>query len=126
MANNFLDNVLKQYDILCNPARFYVLISLFSIIVMGLQNLGNSDKYCLGIYECNLTFHTLLVFIGKLLYVLFWTIVLNSLCQNKYTNLAWFLVLLPFVGLFIILGLFVLNVGRQTVEASIDVLDKED
>lgn len=126
MANNFLGDMMKQYNALCNPARFYVLISLFSILVMAIQNLGNTDKYCLGMYNCDLTFPTFLVFVGKLLYVLFWTFVLNSLCENKYTNLAWFLVLLPFVGLFIILGLFILTLGKQTVQASVDVLVKED
>lgn len=126
MAKNVLDNILGQYNTLCGPARFYVLISLFSIVLMGVQNLGNSDEYCIGLYKCHLNFPTILMFVGKILYVLFWTIVLNGLCETKYTNLAWFLVLLPFVGLFIILGLYMLVLGGQVVQAGVDVLDKEE
>jgi len=44
----------------------------------------------------------------KVLYILFWTWVLNLMCKGGYKNVAWFLVLLPFVLFFVVLGLYIL------------------
>jgi hypothetical protein len=40
----------------------------------------------------------------KVVYIMFWTWVLNLMCKDGHTGIAWFLVLLPFVLLFVILG----------------------
>ena len=40
---------------LCTPALVYLIISVISIIAMAIQNYGNSDLYCLGMYSCNVT-----------------------------------------------------------------------
>ena len=40
---------------------------------------------------------------------IFWTFVLNAICKAGYKNLSWFLVLFPFLLLFIALGLLLLT-----------------
>jgi hypothetical protein len=50
-----------------------------------------------------------LVFIIKLIYILFWTWVLNLICKDGHTNISWLLVLLPFILLFVMIGLLMIN-----------------
>jgi len=76
---------------------------------MAFQNLGNVNKYCVGNYECTVT-STLGVFAVKMLYVVFWTWVLNSLCKAGYTRLSWFIFLLPFIAMFVLIALMFLNI----------------
>ena len=86
---------------LCTPSYVYLVISVTALILMTVQNFGNADKYCLGPYKCDDT-NTILVFVVKLLYVLFWTWLLNVMCRGGATSFAWFLVLFPFILMFII------------------------
>jgi hypothetical protein len=87
----------------CTPAYFYFIISIFAIVIMIFQNGGNTDMYCLGDYSCQVT-STYVIFLVKILYVLFWTWILNLLCKNGYTSVSWFLVLLPFIMMFLMIG----------------------
>jgi|TARA_B100000424_G_C22552090_1_gene313426 hypothetical protein len=97
-------NILKK---LCTPAYVYLVISIIFIIVSSVQNYGNVNTYCLGDYECDVS-NTYLIFILKIVYVAFWTWLLNLMCGAGYSTIAWIIVLLPFILMFIILaGLFV-------------------
>ena len=89
---------------LCTPAYVYLVISVIAIIVLIIQNVGNVDVYCLGTYNCSVT-STPLIFLIKIIYVIFWTWILNLMCNAGATSLAWFFVLLPFILMFILLGL---------------------
>jgi len=93
---------------LCTPSYVYLVISMFALLIIGAQNIGNVDTYCIGSYKCDVT-STYIVFIVKVFYILFWTWILNIMCKNGSTNFAWLLVLLPFVLLFIMLGMFILS-----------------
>lgn len=101
--------MFKTLQNLCSPAHIYFLLSVISLIVMAFQNLGNVNKYCVGNYECTVT-STLGVFAVKMLYVVFWTWVLNTLCRAGYTRLSWFIFLLPFISMFVLIALMFLNI----------------
>jgi len=85
---------------LCSPAQFYLFISIVAILIMWVQNYYNVDVYCLGNYTCSA--NTSLIFVIKVLYVLFWTWILNLVCDSGATYLAWFLVLFPYLLLFVL------------------------
>lgn len=87
---------------LCTPAFVYLVIAVFGLIVVMLQNVGNTNKLCVGRVECSGT-NTAIAFLVKALWVIFWTWVLSTLCKYGHPNIAWFLVLLPFVVAFIAL-----------------------
>ncbi len=97
---------IKGLRNLCSPSELYLVISLISLFVMFIQNYfyGFTNTYCLGSYSCNIS-SIFLIFIIKLLYILFWTWVLNLICNAGAPGIAWFLVLIPFILMFIFLGL---------------------
>jgi hypothetical protein len=86
---------------LCSPAFLYFILSIFGILVSVFQNLGNRNMYTLGNFSTPVP-NTLLIFIVKIIYVLFWTWILNLMCKDGHREIAWFLVLLPFVLFFIL------------------------
>ena len=94
-------NKLSQ---LCTPSLVYFVVSVIGIVLSIVQNMGHKHKYCLGNFSCDVP-STIAVFIVKIVCIFFWTWVLNLMCKDGHTNIAWFLVLLPFIFLFIIVGL---------------------
>jgi len=102
-----LKKIHDDFKKLCTPAFFYMLISLFALLMIVIQNIGNTNTFCLGSYSCDVP-NVYSIYIMKVLYILFWTWVLNLMCKGGYKNVAWFLVLLPFVLFFVVLGLYIL------------------
>ena len=102
---------------LCTPAYVYLVISIISIIIMIIQNSGNTNTYCLGNYGCQVS-NTAWVFAGKAFYVILWTYILNLICSYGYRNISWFLVLFPFMLFFILIGLFMINQGVFMLQES--------
>ena len=87
---------------LCTPSMVYLVISLIAIVIVAVQNFGNENVYCLGSYSCQVS-STFLIFAIKLILVLFWTWILNLICRAGATSISWFLVLFPFVLIFVLL-----------------------
>lgn len=101
-------NFPKSLKELCSPAMLYFVISIIALALVLLQNLGNSNSYHVGSFSCRVP-STAAVFIVKLIYVLFWTYVLNLICKDGHTSLSWLLVLLPWILLFVMMGILMLN-----------------
>jgi hypothetical protein len=88
---------------LCTPATIYLVLSAIGIILIAFQNYGMSpNMYCVGNVRCPVQ-TTTPIFIMKILYVAFWTFILNALCIYGYNQLAWFLLLLPFILFFMMI-----------------------
>ena len=104
--------MLETIKKLCTPAYVYLVLSVISMIILMIQNAGNTTKYCVGSFQCNVQ-STTMVFLTKILYIAFWTFVLNWICKAGYKNVSWFLVLLPFIMFFIAIGLMVLRQGAR-------------
>jgi hypothetical protein len=105
-----------MFDInkLCTPAYVYLVISALSMVILILQNAaGKNNIYCVGDYECEVP-NTAAVFIAKGLYIALWTFILNSLCNAGYKNFAWFVLFLPIIFLFVMIGLLMLHYGVKS------------
>ena len=102
-------NKLSQ---LCTPSLVYFVISVIGLAMAIVQNLGNKNKYSLGSFSCQVP-SCLAVFIVKIVYVLVWTWVLNLMCSDGHVEIAWFLVLLPFILLAVIIGLVMMNQNQN-------------
>ena len=99
----------KTFKDLCTPSAVYFIVSILSLIMILFQNLGNSSSYHVGNFSCRVP-STILVFIVKLIYILFWTWILNLICKDGHTGISWFLVLFPFILFFVIIGMIMINV----------------
>ncbi len=93
---------------LCTPAFIYLVISMLLLVVMYIQNRNNVDVYCLGAYECDVT-NVTAIFIVKFIYILFWTWILNLICNSGWTSIAWLLLLLPIIVFFLLVALLFLG-----------------
>ena len=90
------------------PASLYFVISMIALFIVLMQNLGNSNSYHVGSFSCRVP-STMAVFIIKLIYVLFWTYILNLICKDGHVGVSWLLVLLPWLLLFVMIGLLMIN-----------------
>jgi hypothetical protein len=93
---------------LCTPASLYFVISMIALVMVLFQNLGNNNSYHVGSFSCRVP-NTMAVFVVKLIYVLFWTYVLNLICKDGHVGVSWLLVLLPWLLLFVMIGLLMIN-----------------
>ncbi len=83
---------------LCLPSKIYLGISVVVILIMLLQNSTNMNTYCLGNIHCGVT-TIFFIYLFKIVYVLFWTWLLNVICKSGATWVSWILILLPFIFL---------------------------
>ena len=105
-------NKLNQ---LCTPSLVYFVISVIGLAMAVIQNLGNNNRYNLGSFSCQVP-SCMAIFIIKVVYVLFWTWILNLMCRDGHVEIAWFLVLLPFILLAIVIGLVMVNQKKSKKE----------
>ena len=95
----------------CTPSLFYFYISVFSFLIIYIQNLGNNiNTFCVGIYDCRVSNKYIVLFM-QLLYIFFWTYILDLLCRNGFKSVSWFIVLLPYIVFFILLNVLLFNIN---------------
>lgn len=95
---------LQDLNKLCTPAQLYLFITLFSLVIMIYQNAGTYENVlCVGNYECHNSPNKAVLAVVKLIYIGFWTFVLQMICKGGYKNVSWFLVLLPVILFMLIL-----------------------
>jgi len=86
---------------LCRPAGVYLTISVIAIVVMLILQRYFPDINCIGIYKCDKTDYYSIIAV-KVVYVLFWTWLLDLICSKGGDLISWILVILPFVSLFLL------------------------
>ena len=91
---------------LCTPAYIYLLLSFAALFMIGLQNAlsGSTNNYCVGIYSCS-NVNVFALFALKILFILFWTWILNILCKSVSEVASWALVLLPLILMFLFIAI---------------------
>lgn len=109
---------LRGFGDMCAPAHAYLMLSTIAVTIIFFQNYYsgsfNNRTYCLGQYKCEIPSLTLL-FLIKILYILFWTWVLNFICELGAPQISWILVLFPFVLFFILLASIMFSNGNQII-----------
>ena len=100
-----MQSITTEVKRLCTPAFVYLVFSILFIITAMVQNTGNINKVCIGRVECNVQ-STSATFLINIMWVVFWTWILSTLCKYGHSNIAWFLVLLPFIIVFAMLVMF--------------------
>ena len=119
-----MDGVVSKIQSLCTPAFIFFVISVISLLVMLFDNFENTHQYCFGNVSCNVA-NTSTIFIVEIIFLVFWTWFLNAICSRGYANVAWFILLFPYILLFALL-LFGAAEIRNTAkinEASVAIID---
>ena len=93
---------------LCTPAFLYFILSFIALLFIGIQNYSDIEKLCLGNFECYVG-NNIVIFVLNAIYILFWTFLLDLMCKNGWTDLSWFIFLLPFILTFLFYGLIFFN-----------------
>jgi hypothetical protein len=93
---------------LCSPALFYFVVSILGLLLILFQNVGNKNSYNLGNFSCRVP-STMMVFVIKMIYIVFWTWILNLICKDGYKTISWLLVLLPWILMFMMVGMIMMN-----------------
>ena len=73
-----------DFDKLCTPAKLYFALSILSCIIM----LFNKNS--------------IIAVFSKLIFAFLWAYILGWLCNKGYKTISWFLVLLPFIMIFLV------------------------
>ena len=88
---------------------------VITVIILLVQNVGNTNTYCIGTHTCR-TGNLAMIFIGKILWIAFWTYLLNLLCKAGLTGLSWFLVLIPFLMFFLVIAVMIYSIDDIYVD----------
>jgi len=97
----------QQIRALCTPAKIYFILSVLFILAVSVTSffhegvIGTTSRYGMSALGINSMEAFIIATLIKLAFVLIWTYILQELCKNGYKNLSWFLILLPFLGVFI-------------------------
>ena len=106
-------NALKLFNSLCTPAQLYLGLSTIAVISSCIQNIGNPNSFACGLMKAQSPVNNVVYIIGEVIYVLIWTYLLNLLCKKGYTKVSWLFVLLPFIAMFVLLGLLILSLNHM-------------
>ncbi len=69
---------------LCSPALLYFVMAVLSLMILVVSHLP------------------FLYVLIKIAFIAMWTWMLNFFCKKGYTGVSWFLVISPFVAMFIL------------------------
>ena len=102
---------------LCSPAYLYFILSIVLLIIAGIyMNTDDMKHYCVG--RCN-PVQVILFFLIKLIFIIFWTWILNVLCRGGAGWLSWLMVLFPFIMIFAVVlttfGGILSNIGQYKI-----------
>jgi hypothetical protein len=106
-----------MFDKLCPPAQIYLVVSVIMLVLsyFGLSAISQQlEMHQSGsplLRSLNFTYQkdsrTSYVVQGVL--IILWTWLLSYFCRNGYTSLSWFLVLLPWVLMFMAFFVYIIN-----------------
>lgn len=117
---------MKTFANYCTPARIYLGISVVALILIIIQNFANPDKsqLCVGAHKCTMPYKGLVLFF-KVVYMLFWTWLLNFLCRKGLRSLAWVILMIPFLLIAIIIGAMILSVNNAELHQKLQQHNKQ-
>ena len=121
-----MNNFEKQIKSLCTPAQIYFFLSMFSILAIMSQNAMQSRIYRIGAYSVPTPFTNIVTFLMKIISIVIWTYILKYLCDHGFMGVAWFLVLLPIVFMFVMIGavMLILTENKKAVKQQVAAFQK--
>jgi hypothetical protein len=90
----------KFFNNLCTPAKIYFLIAILCLVY------GFFNHFSLVLLSVNLFFSIV------------WTMVLSCLCDKGFSSFSWFLLLFPYILIFIVMFNNIRTFEGMTLESS--------
>jgi hypothetical protein len=103
-----MNQLMKSVNKMCLPAQLYLGVSLITTLALIMQNIGGKNKLCVGHLHGEIPCNNMTIFVIQFFYILIWTWILQRLCTGGYKKISWFLVMLPYITMFLLLLLVIL------------------
>jgi hypothetical protein len=110
-----------MFDKLCTPAQIYLIVSFILMILSYFGMSAISQQITLN--QANNTFLQSLNFtyqkdaktsyVVQAVFIVLWTWVLSYLCNKGFSNLSWFLVLLPWLLMFLAFFVYIIETVKS-------------
>ena len=123
---NIYNECLKTFKSLCTPAQLYFVLSTLSFLLILLQNCSDGSSYKIGTMKVKPECHNVIFFMFKAAYILGFTYLLNWFCGKKLKTISWIIVLLPFIAMFLILGVTMISIMSSRKEGFKEGADDDD
>jgi len=95
---------------LCGPSLFYLVISTIALLSIIAQNMGHKSHEHMII--ANSTIRTpskLLLLTVHIIGIMLWCWILNLMCRANHSDIAWIIVLFPYIIIFLCFFLIMIN-----------------
>lgn len=104
-------------DKMCTPAQIYLIISVILLILSYFGMSAISQQLTLNqsghpvLHSLNFTYQkdTRTSYVVQAVLIVLWTWLLSYLCNKGYSQLSWFLVLLPWVLMFLAFFVYIIE-----------------
>lgn len=95
---------------LCSPSLFYLAVSTIVILSVFVENVGNKSHQHLVIVNSAIrTPSKLLIFIINIVGIMLWCWILNLMCKANHPEIAWLVVLFPYIIIALFFVIILLN-----------------
>ena len=110
-----------MFDNLCTPAQIYLIISFILMILSYFGLNAISQQFTLNqsnnsfLQSLNFTYQkdARTSYVIQAVFIVLWTWVLSYLCNKGFSQLSWFLVLLPWVLMFLAFFVYIIETVKR-------------
>lgn len=108
-------------DKICTPAQIYLVVSVILLILSYFGMTALSQQLTLNqsghpaLHSLNFTYQkdTRTSYVVQAILIVLWTWLLSFLCNKGYSQLSWFLVLLPWVLMFLAFFVYIIETVKS-------------
>jgi hypothetical protein len=110
-----------MFDNICTPAQIYLIVSFILMVLSYFGMNAISQQITLNqannafLQSLNFTYQkdTRTSYVVQAVFIVLWTWVLSYLCRKGFSNLSWFLVLLPWVLMFLAFFVYIIETVKR-------------
>ena len=110
-----------MFDKLCTPAQIYLIVSFILMILSYFGISAISQQITLNqannafLQSLNFTYQkdAKTSYVVQAVFIVLWTWVLSYLCNKGFSNLSWFLVLLPWLLMFLAFFVYIIETVKS-------------
>ena len=110
-----------MFDNICTPAQIYLIVSFILMVLsyFGLNaisqqiTLNQANNSFLHILNFTYQKDTRTSYIVQAVFIVLWTWVLTYLCKKGFSPLSWFLILLPWVLMFLAFFVYIIETVKR-------------